>query len=127
MYEDHLGWDNSVRNDCPDPYPCKNGAFKDNNTAWIRTYAGIFKCTVPVVVFLNSDVPPPYDPGEDIIGLVKDAYLSAAVPDVPESSPSSLSTVSCQACFKSGDMALLDFVWVNSAAAVVESTAHSID
>jgi len=83
MYEDHLGWDNSVRNDCPDPYPCKNGAFKDNNNAWIRTYAAIFKCTVPVVVFLNSDVPPPYDPGEDIIGLVKDAHLGAAVPDAP--------------------------------------------
>ena len=30
MFDDHLGWDNSVRSDCPDPYPCKNGAFENS-------------------------------------------------------------------------------------------------
>jgi hypothetical protein len=86
MTHDKLGWDNSVRNDCPDPYPCKNGAFENGANAWVRTYAGIFKCVAPVVLFLNSDVPPPYDPGEDIIGLVKDAYNGAGVP-VPPGAP----------------------------------------
>jgi hypothetical protein len=66
-----------VRSDCPNPYVCKNGdLFNGNISVW--TYAGVLKCNVVVVV--NPQLPPPYRDGEDIIGLVKDAYGAAAVP-----------------------------------------------
>ena len=35
---------------------------------------------VPVVVVVNSPLPSPYQGGEDIIGLVKDAYNASTVP-----------------------------------------------
>jgi hypothetical protein len=47
------------------------------------TYAGVFKCKVPVVVVVNSPLPSPYQGGEDIIGLVKDAYANSSVPGTP--------------------------------------------
>src|SRR5260370_5968751 len=91
-----LGWDCSVRNDCPDPYVCKNGALFNGNIA-IWTYLGIFKCTVPVIVIVNSFLPSPYRPIDangnsipnngDIIGLVKDAYNGASVPGAPKPCP----------------------------------------
>jgi hypothetical protein len=87
-----LGWDCSVRPDCPDPYVCKNGGLLQRDVA-LFTYAGILKCNVPVVVYVNSFLPAPYQPWDtsgnsianngDIIGLVKDAYSSAVTISYP--------------------------------------------
>lgn len=84
MFADCLGWDCAVRSDCPTPYVCKNGDLNNGSggiAVW--TYAGVFKCNVPVVVVVNSPLPPPFQGGEDIIGLVKDAYMNSSVPDTP--------------------------------------------
>jgi hypothetical protein len=69
-----LGWDCSVRGDCPDPYICKNGGLGGggNNLA---TYLGIFKCSVPVVAIVNSQTPG----NVDIINIVANAAKNAAV------------------------------------------------
>ena len=80
MFSDCLGWDCAVRSDCPDPYVCKNGDLNNGAGVAVWTYAGILKCNVPVVVVVNSPLPSPYQSGEDIIGLVKDAYNASAVP-----------------------------------------------
>ena len=77
-----IGWDCTVRNDCPDPYLCKNGSLDAGNIS-VWTYAGILKCNVPVVVVVNSVLPAPYEGNEDIIGLVKDAYDGAKAPGAP--------------------------------------------
>jgi hypothetical protein len=78
-----LGWDCSVRPDCPSPYVCKNGSLSSGGkTLW--TYLGIFKCTVSVTVFVNSPIQGL--PSNDIIGLVGNAYNGAAVP-VPQGAP----------------------------------------
>jgi len=81
-----IGWDCSVRSDCPDPYLCKNGDLASGNIS-VWTYAGIFKCTVPVVVIVNSVLPAGYQGHEDIIGSVGDAYRAAAVPGTPHPCP----------------------------------------
>jgi CubicO group peptidase (beta-lactamase class C family) len=78
MIADCLGWDCAVRRDCPTPYVCKNGDLGSGKVS-VWTYAGIFKCNVPVVVYVNSPLPAPYQPGEDIIGIVMNAYKAAAV------------------------------------------------
>ena len=81
MIANCLGWDCAVRNDCPNPYVCKNGDLA--NMVW--SYAGIFKCNVPVVVYVNSPLPAPYQPpGNDIIGLVQNAYNGAVVSGTPK-------------------------------------------
>ena len=81
MITNCLGWDCAVRNDCSNPYVCKNGDLA--NMVW--SYAGIFKCNVPVVVYVNSPLPAPYQPpGNDIIGLVQNAYNGAAVAGAPK-------------------------------------------
>jgi hypothetical protein len=88
MFSDCLGWDCAVRSDCPNPYVCKNGDLNNGSggiAVW--TYAGIFKCNVPVVVVVNSPLPPPYQTGEDIIGLVENAYQGASVPGTPRACP----------------------------------------
>ena len=83
-----IGWDCSVRNDCPDPNLCKNGGLEDERRdasghiiAKIKlwTYVGVLKCNVPVVVIVNSVLPAPYETSSDIIGLVKDAQDNAKV------------------------------------------------
>lgn len=93
MFADCLGWDCSVRSDCPTPYVCKNGDLPNGPIA-VWTYAGIFKCTVPVVVVVNSFLPAPYQPYDtsdnpipnsgDIVGLVHAAYDGAAVAGTPK-------------------------------------------
>jgi len=83
---DCIGWDCSVRGDCPDPYLCKNGSLDSGNIS-VWTYAGIFKCTVPVVVIVNSVLPAAYQTNGDIIGLVGDAYKAASVPGTPHACP----------------------------------------
>ncbi len=94
----YLGWDNTVLRNCPYSYPCKNGDLAWGNVA-IWTYVGIFKCTVPVVVVVNSFLPSPYQPYDsnenpimpnsgDIIGLVRDGYDAAAVSNTPAPCPS---------------------------------------
>jgi CubicO group peptidase (beta-lactamase class C family) len=79
-----LGWDCSTRSDCPNPYPCKNGALSNTKSGdTLHTYVGIFKCNIPVVVIVNSPLPQPYQNGSDIIGLVNNAYWNAIVPGTP--------------------------------------------
>jgi CubicO group peptidase (beta-lactamase class C family) len=80
MNKSYLGWDNSVRSDCPSPYPCKNGDL----AGMVWTYLGLFKCTVQVTVFVNSSFTDQNK--NDIIGLVGRAYNAAAVP-VPSGAP----------------------------------------
>jgi hypothetical protein len=80
MLSDCLGWDCAVRPDCPSPYVCKNGDLNNGSGTAVWTYAGILKCNVPVVVVVNSPLPSPYQGGNDIIGLVENAYNGAAVP-----------------------------------------------
>jgi CubicO group peptidase (beta-lactamase class C family) len=80
MFSDCLGWDCAVRSDCPSPYVCKNGDLGNGAGINVWTYAGVLKCNVPVVVVVNSPLPAPYQPGEDIIGLVLNAYKNATVP-----------------------------------------------
>jgi hypothetical protein len=77
-----------VRSDCPNPYACKNGDL-NNGTGGIAvwTYAGILKCNVPVVVVVNSPLPSPFQTGNDIIGLVENAYKNAAVPGTGKACP----------------------------------------
>jgi hypothetical protein len=105
MVDNYLGWDNTVRSDCPNPYPCKNGdlwQLVSNGPSTviqgIWTYAGIFKCTVPVVVVVNSPLPPPYQPLDnqghpinnrgDIIGLVGATYTAVnTTPGQPTTCP----------------------------------------
>jgi hypothetical protein len=83
MHLNCLGWDCSVRPDCPSPYVCKNGSLSSGGkTLW--TYLGIFKCTVSVTVFVNSPIQGL--PNNDIIGVVGNAYNGAAVP-VPKGAP----------------------------------------
>ena len=92
MTSNCLGWDGvcnspgfaSVRQDCPPSggsgsgYFCQNGGRPDGAGIALYTYAGIFKCNVPVVVIVNSYLPPAYQPpptgGPDIIDLVAAAY-----------------------------------------------------
>jgi hypothetical protein len=98
MLANCLGWDCSVRSDCPTPYVCKNGDL-DGAPIAVWTYAGIFKCNVPVVVAVNSYLPAPYQPYDasgnsipnngDIIGLVHAAYNAAAVAGTPKPCPGS--------------------------------------
>jgi Beta-lactamase len=103
MKQGCLGWDCAVRNDCPTPYVCKNGAFPSaplgDPNLWdpaypqVWTYAGILKCNVPVVVIVNSPLPSPYEPvppnyyNSDIIGVVENAYELAQVPGTPQACP----------------------------------------
>jgi len=88
MFTGCLGWDCAVRNDCPSPYVCKNGDLNNGpGTANVWTYAGVLKCNVPVVVVVNSPLPPSYENGEDIIGLVKDAYNAATVSGTAKACP----------------------------------------
>lgn len=87
MFTDCLGWDCAVRSDCPSPYVCKNGDLTNGSGISVWTYAGVFKCNVPVVVVVNSPLPAPYQNGGDIIGLVADAYRQASVPGTPKPCP----------------------------------------
>jgi hypothetical protein len=87
MFSNCLGWDCAVRSDCPSPNVCKNGDLNNGSGIAVWTYAGILKCNVPVVVVVNSPLPSPYQGGEDIIGLVKDAYNKASVSGTPRACP----------------------------------------
>jgi Beta-lactamase len=87
MFADCLGWDCAVRSDCPNPYVCKNGELNDAGGIAAWTFAGVFKCNVPVVVVVNSPLPPPYQTNGDVIGLVANAYQDASVPGTPEACP----------------------------------------
>jgi hypothetical protein len=92
MFNHCLGWDCAVSRDCPPPYVCKNGDLENaSHIPILWTYAGIFKCTVPVVVIVNSPLPSSYQPtpqdGSDIIGLVENAYHQAAIPGTPKPCP----------------------------------------
>jgi hypothetical protein len=82
MISGDLGWDSAVRNDCPTGYVCKNGSLGDG-THELWTYSGILKCNVAVVLVVNSPLPSIYENGEDIIGLVKDAFNASTVAGTP--------------------------------------------
>jgi hypothetical protein len=86
MITGSLGWDSAVRSDCPSPYVCKNGDLNDGSR-FLWTYAGILKCNVPVVVVVNSPLPSYYQSGEDIIGLVKDAFNASTVAGTAKACP----------------------------------------
>ena len=62
MNSNCLGWDCAVGANCPEPYVCKNGDQFNGDGISFWTYAGIFKSTVPVVVYVNSFIPFPYQP-----------------------------------------------------------------
>jgi hypothetical protein len=91
----YIGWDNTVRGDCPSPNLCKNGGLEHSDgrlipTQWsIATYASIFKCVVPVVVIVNSTLPPPQPQSynSDPIPLVEKAYQGALTNDPPRPCP----------------------------------------
>jgi len=85
MFSESLGWDSAVRSDCPSPYVCKNGDLNNasNPLYALWTYAGILNCNVPVVVMVNSPLPEQYQNGDDIIGLVENAYENSKVAGTP--------------------------------------------
>ena len=86
MFSDCLGWDCSVRSDCPNPNVCKNGhLFSGPTNVW--TYAGVLKCNVPVVVVVNSTLPSLYQNGNDIIGMVANALQNSSVPGAAKPCP----------------------------------------
>jgi len=79
-----IAWDCAQGTKCPNPYLCKNGFLDAGHTA-IRTYIGTFKCTVPVVVLVNSGLPSGTKGG--IVGLVIQAYNAATVPGKSKACP----------------------------------------
>jgi hypothetical protein len=87
MFTDCLGWDCAVRPDCPNSYVCKNGDLNNGAGINVWTYAGILKCNVPVVVVVNSPLPPANESNGDIIGLVNNALQAAKVPGLPMACP----------------------------------------
>lgn len=66
-----LGWDCSVQTQTD--YVGKNGILNNGNI-WLWTFFGIFKCTVPVVVVVNSNTP------ANITGVVATAFSNSMVP-----------------------------------------------
>jgi len=91
-----LGWDGSdcsILKSCPSPYKCKDGFLVQLGGINLRTYVGIFNCSVPVVLIVNSPLPAPYQtidsngnfiPGSgDIYDLVRDAYNGAGIAGTP--------------------------------------------
>ena len=76
-----IAWDCAEGASCPNPYVCKNGALYGAGKH-LHTYIGIFKCTLPVVVIVNSDIP------KGIVGLISDAYKAAEVPGKSKACPS---------------------------------------
>lgn len=89
-----LGWDCAVRSDCPNPYVCKNGGMQ-NGAISASTYAGIFKGTVPVVVYVNSIIPAPYH-GFNSSGIPYTDECNAS--GIPNACCTGLGTGSCQVC-----------------------------
>ena len=95
MFTNSLGWDGTaVRGDCAgwipprapwSPYNCKNGGYGADNPSGptLSTYLGIFKCIVPVVVYVNSDMSLPsiavggFFKFDDIIDVVGAAYKNS--------------------------------------------------
>lgn len=71
MNNNCLGWDCSVQTQ--NGFVGKNGILQYGN-AWLWTFFGIFKNTVPVVVIVNSNTP------ANITNVVATAYAGAGVP-----------------------------------------------
>jgi hypothetical protein len=68
-----LGWDCSVQTQTD--YVGKNGNLSSSGFV-LWTFFGIFKCTVPVVVIVNSDTPS----NMNITSLVNTAFVNASIP-----------------------------------------------
>ena len=68
-----LGWDCSVQTQTD--FVGKNGNLSQSGFV-LWTFFGIFKCTVPVVVIVNSDTPA----NLNITNLVNAAFMNAAIP-----------------------------------------------
>ncbi len=66
-----LGWDCSVLSQTN--FVGKNGIL-NNGTIWLWTFFGVFKCTVPVVVVVNSNTP------MNVTSVVATAFSNATVP-----------------------------------------------
>jgi hypothetical protein len=112
---DCLGWDCAVRPDCPNPYDCKNGAQFEFPTpsatpcatptgvptpipfVTVFAYAGIFKSqpAVPVVVYVNSALPTPYQPFNNE-GIPYNVACTA--PGIPNSCCTGQGTGTCMLC-----------------------------
>ncbi len=82
-----LSWDNGVRPaDCPEGNLCKHGAvgyFPSPDAPYqaVRTYAGLFACDTPVVLFANSALPSTPD---DALTFVRDALKLATLDRAPK-------------------------------------------
>jgi Beta-lactamase len=82
-----LSWDNWVRPaDCPEGNLCKHGAvgyFPSPDAPYqaVRTYAGLFACDTPVVLFANSPLPSTPD---DALTFVRDALKRATLDRAPK-------------------------------------------
>ncbi len=73
MNADCLGWDCSVQTQTD--FVGKNGNLSSSGFV-LWTFFGIFKCTVPVVVIVNSDTPS----NLNITSLVNTAFVNAGIP-----------------------------------------------
>ena len=85
MRNNFLGWDNAVSRNCGDINVCKNGGLGDSSGS-LNTYAGILNCSLPVVIFANSNVSNFLGSG-DIIDLVTTAYGRATVVHATQACP----------------------------------------
>jgi CubicO group peptidase (beta-lactamase class C family) len=88
MFAGSLGWDNVPLNNCTPGSVCKSGFFTTtvgSNTvpSDLWTYAGIFKCNVPVVVFVNSAI----GNLNDIRSVVNNAFNNSSVQGAPVACP----------------------------------------
>jgi Beta-lactamase len=79
MFAECLGWDCAVGADCGAAIVCKHGALTSGSGATLWAYAGIVNCDAPVVVLVNSQLPPQYQNGGNVFALVRDAFAKAGV------------------------------------------------
>jgi Beta-lactamase len=113
MISDYLGWDNAVGRDCPGPNLCKNGDYRDfgpgkGNTVW--AYAGIFKSQIPVVVFVNSPLPSPYQPYNPVDGTPGTCTAKGQSSQGPNACCTGKGTGNCLSCQKAKCGDIIDLV-----------------
>jgi hypothetical protein len=89
MFSECLGWDCALPGFCPSTNVCKVGTLENGGpgTTWLWSYAGVYKCNVPVVVVVNSPLPSPYQDGGGIASLVENAYNHSGVPGTGPACP----------------------------------------
>jgi hypothetical protein len=101
MASGYLGWDNAVFRDCPGPNLCKNGDHPDFvNGISVWAYAGIFKSQIPVVVFVNSPLPSPYQPYNPLNGTPGTCTAKGQSSQGPNACCTGNGTGNCLSCQK---------------------------